>query len=123
MEDSTNTQTAKQTNDIHAIQSQCGVSLEQAVELYTQAKHDVVQAISLFLAPSLMEKTKQSHPMSVSQTQHALNRLRVIANEKDKIFSAFLSQNKPPPQSSVTENQKTCEMEMTRIEDVTETPE
>ena len=114
MEHSANTQTDKKTNDIHAIQSQCGVSLEQAVELYTQANHDVVQAISFFLDPSLMEKQKRLKP--TSKTQHALNHLRVIANEKDKIFSAFLSQNKPPPQqSSVTET--------ISIEDVTETSE
>ena len=92
MKDSTNATDYNEHDDIRVIRSQCGVSLAEAVELYTKANQDVIQAISLFFDPRLMDSKKQK---PINKTQNALNHLRIIANEKDKMFSEFLTKNKP----------------------------
>ena len=86
-------------DDVHYIQEQCGVSLDDAVELYNNANGDIVLAITTHFDASAVEK-RTKLPVC-TPAQEAINALRKMANEKDKILNQIMKQ-KPPQAATET---------------------
>lgn len=75
--------------DINIIISQTGATLEKSVDLYLQNNGNTVSAICSFYNIS-KEKNKKKEVKN--ETQIKLDQLRIIANQKDKVYDIIKKQ-------------------------------
>ena len=88
------TKTPTNFDDIQCIQQQCGITLEDAVELYNNCKEDVVLSIATHFDASTIDKAHQAHARTPARTptQQSLDALRKMANEKDILLNHIMKQ-------------------------------
>lgn len=89
------TKTPTNFDDIQCIQQQCGITLDDAVELYNKCKQDVVLSIATHYDASTMDK--DNHKPTRTPTQQSLDALRKMANEKDTMLNQIMKQQRPAP--------------------------
>lgn len=77
-------------DDVQYIQEQCGVSSEDAVKMYNKCNGDIVQAITTHFDASAVGR--RSKKQVCTPAQEAINALRAMANEKDKILNQIMKQ-------------------------------
>lgn len=76
-------------NDINIILSQTGTTKEESVNLYLENNGDTVSAICSFFDIS---KKKKERTEIKNETQTKLDQLRIIANQKDKVYDIVKKQ-------------------------------
>lgn len=78
-------------NDINIILSQTGTTKQDSVDLYLQHNGNTVSAICSFFNISKRENEKNEIK---NETQTKLDQLRIIANQKDKIYELVKKQQR-----------------------------
>lgn len=85
-------------DDVQCIQQQCGVPLDDAVELYNKCNGDIVLAITTHFDASAVDR--HAKKQVCTPAQGAINALRKMANEKDTILNQIMKQK---PSSEATD--------------------
>lgn len=76
-------------NDINIILSQTGSNIEESVNLYLENNGNTVSAICSFFNIS---NKKNEKSVIKNETQTKLDQLRIIANQKDKVYDIVKKQ-------------------------------
>ena len=114
-------------DDIQCIQQQCGITLDDAVELYNKCKQDVVLSIATHFDASTMSEDNQKQTRT--PTQQSLDALRKMANEKDTMLNRIMKQQRPAPPNApsphapptTTSTSHTAPIQIEEIEGTVET--